>query len=206
MFENMPMQLDPSGQAHVNDPRVQFGDDSRLFVEFHQGKLLDKVASRERGAPVYKFVDFFKQMQPGEMGSVIDRPATEWDKHRFPRHWAAYQAGREQVMDGTPLNLLFPHDMNIVEALKHQKVFTVEALRDMSDTQAQGIGMGGSQFREAARKYLEMAEKGKGFHQMTKQLEKVSAEKDALEMRVQALEAALASKAKAEAKDASAAR
>jgi len=155
--------LDITAQGIDQDGTLRFRGDSSLFVTFYKRAKTNNFKSREAGAPVFEGVDYVKIVIPGEKENVIDRPIKPWDKHRFPRQWQAYQDKKEQAIDGTPLDVLFPDSPETVAALKANQIHTVQQLAAISDTAAGGIQFGG-EHRQRAKKFLLAAESGKGFH------------------------------------------
>lgn len=188
---------DFAGMAQKFDARnggiVEFGDDSRLFIEFYSRAVPDEVASREASRPISRQMDYIRIRQPGERDE-IDRPAHNGDQRRFARHWAAYQDGRQAVPDGTPLALLFPNHPEIVENLKYFKVFVAEQLANFNDTQIQNIGMGGRAWQQKAAEFLMLADSGKGLEALSARLDQMEQAAKAKDDKIAALEAALAEK------------
>jgi len=169
------------------------GDDSKVFAEFRMHPVVDAVASKEAGRTIKRDVPYVKIVQPGESRlSVYDQPARDEDVARFPRQWAAFKAGQDQGVHGSPLSLLFPDSPAIVENLKTISIRTIEQLASLNDTQIQNVGMGGRQWVEKAKTYLAQAENGKEFHAVTTRLEKLELEARGKDDRIAALEAALA--------------
>lgn len=177
----------------VQGGRVAFGDDSKLFVQFYQRPYLDKAQSQSLGRPHYVSVDFVRIQQPGER-DVFDQPATDEHRGRFPKQWEAYRAGKADQIEGTLLAVLFPGNPDIVENLRYFKVFTVEQLAKLNDTQKQNIGMGAQQFVDAAQTFMEQSDKGKDFHGLSDQVERLTNQLAALAARNEALEAERAAK------------
>lgn len=171
---NLPMTFDGGMQ---NGQRVQFQD--RAFARFHMHPVQRKKASQDAGRPIFESVPHITIMQPGEKDTRV-RPVREEDKFRFPRQWAAFEAQQKQVVDGTPLSVLFPHNPGAVKTLEVMNITTIEQLAELQDTQIQNIGLGGRQWNEMARNYLEAAEKGKGFHKMQSDQEALKAENERL--------------------------
>lgn len=186
-FAQMEQKFDPKGGL------VEFGDDKRLFVEFSSRPVVDPIASKIAGRPVHVQVDYVRIQQPGERDCIL-RPAHDGDRRRFRNHWAAYQDGRQNVPDGTQLSVLFPNNPEIVENLKYDKVFTVEQLAGLSDTQKQNIGMGALAWSQKAQAFLDTAAKGAGYHDLASKVDQMAAERAADKDRIAALEAALAEK------------
>lgn len=170
---------------------VEFGNDARLFVEFYSRSVRDEVASKDQNRPVHVTMDYVRIRQPGERDE-INRPAHDGDRRRFERHWKAYQEGRQATPDGTPLSILFPNNPEIVENLKYDKIFVVEQLADLNDTQIGNIGLGGRQFVDKAKAFMKAANSGRGFAQLTAKMDQMEAARNADQERIKALEAALA--------------
>lgn len=184
-FANMSQKFDAK-----NGGIVEFGDDSRLFVEFTLRAVPDEVASREMGRPISRSVDYIRIRQPGERDEIM-RPAHDGDRKRFARHWAAYQDGKQEAPDGTPLSILFPNNPEIVENLKYLKVLTVEQLAGLNDTQVQNVGMGARAWQQKAAEFLMLADNGKGLEALHAKVEQMSKQIVALTEKNSALETAL---------------
>lgn len=132
--------------------------DKGLSVQFHRVSERNGVAAIASGAPPFVGKDFVRMFRPAEHKlQIIDREATEWDKARFPRQWEAYQRNQEQIPDGYPLHILFPHEPDMVDRCKACRIHTVEQLAGVSDGAASALGMGGNILIERARKFLETA-------------------------------------------------
>ena len=139
--------------------QVQYNQgDRELHVTFHRFSERNGVAAIAAGKPAFVAKDYVRIFRPAEYKlHVLDREATEEDKHRFPRHWAAYQASMEQVPDGYPIVFLFPHDPDVVDRLKASRVHTVEQLAGISDGAGPALGLGWRDLVEKARDYMETA-------------------------------------------------
>lgn len=169
------------------------GDDSKVLAEFRMHPVIDAVASKDAGRTIKRDVPHIKIIQPGESRlSVYDQPATNDDVARFPRQWAAFQAGQKQDVIGSRLDLLFPESPAIVENLKSVGIVTIEQLASLPDTGLQNVGMGARQWQQKAVEYLASAEKGKDYHGLSDKVDKLALQAQADKDRIAALEAALA--------------
>lgn len=139
-------------------------DDNQLMVGFYKRSILNKAKSAEMGVPHYESRDFVKIQHPGESLNVVDREVNETDKQRWPNKWAQYQQGVNQVPDGIPINLLFPTKPEIESTLRGYNIHTVEQLAHLSAHGIGTIGMGAQDWVNAAKKYLQHAEKGVDHH------------------------------------------
>ena len=137
--------------------------DSALHVEFRHDKLLNEFRSQQEGRPIYDWLDFVRISVPGNNLSVIDRPAHNGDKMRFPLHWARYEQSKETPgqVDGTPIDLWPLIGRDQAETLRYYKFFTVEAIANASDQMITRLGMGGGidpfALRQKAQAYLQAA-------------------------------------------------
>jgi len=88
--------------------------------------------------------------QPVRMESSPNRPS---DPERFPREWAAFQAG-QGVEDGTSIYNWTELTPNDARRFDLAGIKTVEQLAHVSDVNLSGLGVGAMAIRERARQYL----------------------------------------------------
>lgn len=150
------------------DGTVRLGSDDKLIVIFYKRAVQDEFQSKITGTPHFVQKDYIKVIQPGEK-DVVDRPVKDLDKARWPTKWQAYLAKKEQSVEGTPLEHLFPDNPEIVATLRAQHVQTIQQLANLTDT-ASGNLQFGADLRKKARTYLEGAEKGKTFHALEQRI------------------------------------
>lgn len=184
----------PSLQANF-DPKnggmVEFGSDDKLYVTFSSKAVVDVIKSREAARPIHQQITYVRIQQPAER-DYVERPATDLDIRRFRRQYQHFLDGKAEQPEGTLLSVLFFSNPEIVENLKYLKVFTIEQLANLNDTQIQQIGMGGREFHQRAKDFLSKSEKGKGFHELEKRLEQLELSNQVKDEKIKALEAALA--------------
>src|SRR5262245_27336917 len=79
--------------------------DERLVVIFRQDILKDEERTISEGRPIYRDVDWIEIYIPGDKTTVINQPATDFDRKRFPVAFARYKQGlkEEEQIVGTPL-------------------------------------------------------------------------------------------------------
>lgn len=169
-------------------------------VTFYQRSVIVPFRTEQEGRPVYRQADYVKVATPGEHDE-IDREATPADKRRYAKQWAAYESGRQNLVEGTPLAVLFPSNEEIVEGLKHHKIHTVEQLASLSDHGAQNLPMGGSEWCEKAKRFLDLTKDAGRLgkieqrqRQLDADVQSANEENDRLRARVAELEAAAAKK------------
>ena len=168
--------MDMNSIASQGYGMVQYGPtDDKLIVGFYKKSVLNAAKSREMGVPFHESHDFVKIQHPGETLNIVDRPVQASDKQRWPRQWAHYVQGTTQVPDGIPLNQLFPAAPHIVTMMRGYNIHTVEQLANLSAEAISTVGMGAQDWVNAAKRYMERADKGVNHHQF----ETALAQKDA---------------------------
>lgn len=163
--------------GYTPDGAAIFGRDDQLAVRFYTHAELSQYKSMKDNLPIHDDVIMVEVIQPGEKDPVRVL-ADEFHKRRFPKQWAAFQAGVEQTQSGTPLDLLFPAQPSTVLQLKTFNVYTIQQLAGLSDSAMNNIPMGRT-LADRAKAYLATAAGGKNFHavqnEMQKQLDEMRA-------------------------------
>lgn len=165
----------PASTAWVNggmQGMVQFGEDTKKFVVFYEKTVHNPVKSQEAGRPEYDVVTYVRMQDPGDNLQITDRPARENDRRRFPRHYQAFLDGRGTEQPGTPIELLFPANPELVAMFKHLKVTTIQALANLEGNGLSAVGMGAQEFKQKAAKYLDMAKEGEAYSHLQGELGK----------------------------------
>lgn len=147
------------------------GKEERLYVSFGLHPQLDEDESNKNARPIYKDVEFVKIVVPGDKQNQIHRPVRPQDKQRFAKAYAAFKAGTQDQLTGTPLSEWSGIGRSQMEELKHFGVRTVEQLAALSDSNAQNIGPIMA-LRQRAKDYLEQAKGHAPLAQMRAELEK----------------------------------
>jgi hypothetical protein len=161
---------------------VQTGpSDQSMLCIFYRRAVHNEIKSAQAGTPIYENVDYVRIQQPGETSQIVDRPAQDNDRRRWPAQWQAYAAGKDQVADGTPLGLLFPRHPAQVSMLQALGIMTVQHLANASETAIAAIGMHGRDYVNYAQKYLSKGADGAVFHQMQRDLEHANRDRARLE-------------------------
>lgn len=159
--------------------------DSRLFVEFYSKPIQNNFRTAQEGRPIFDDMDMVKIYVPGDPTTVIDTPARDEHKARFPRHWAHYQnihtSGPEA---GTQLSAWSILSKSQVEELRALKFFTVESVATASDAQLQRIGMIAGMsphaFRDRANRYLKAAADDSVYNQQAEETKRLAEQNAAL--------------------------
>lgn len=147
------MAFDMERQQGLGGP--QKGDE-HLYVRFFIHPRKNDTKTAEAGRPIFDDTEYIEITQPGNRDSIISRPASEMDKARFPRHYAAFKNRQNEPQQGTPIAQWPVLTRSQVEELKFFNVHTVEQLAEMTDSNAQKFA-GIAQLRIQARAFLEQA-------------------------------------------------
>lgn len=128
----------------------------KLYVTFDMHQRHNQGKSDAEGRPVYDDTEYVRIIVPGDKQNEIHRPATELDRRRYPRQYAAFREGAREAQSGTPLKEWTAISTSQAKELAHFHVYTVEQLANLSDSNIQNIGpVRGLQAK--AKDYLEKA-------------------------------------------------
>lgn len=161
-----PTGIDWKGDIGV----VNYGTDRNMVCLFYNKSVHSAGKSRIEGRPIYEDRVFVRIHPPGERFNIIDRPANDSDRRRFPQQWAAFQQQKQQTPEGTPIDLLYPDQPSVAAMLRANQVHTIEHCAQLSGPAIDKIGMGAQRFCNDAQKYLSMANQGIGAAQFRREL------------------------------------
>lgn len=173
-------------QGHVGTVEYGGGPSNRV-VRFYTRSVRNAAKSNETGRPFFEDKVYVIVHPPGERLNIVDRPATHDDAKLWPVQWAQFQQSREQIPEGTPIDMLYPDRPSIASMLKAHGVHTVEQCSELSGPAIDNIGMGAQQYCNDASKYLQMAQKGVGANVLRKELEQRDQQIRGLEHTIQLL-------------------
>ncbi len=183
----------PNGQyTHEHDSiAAERGTPDGIIPKFYREKQFDASASKLAGRAIFREYDAIELMIPGDHTTVHKDAANEEWIRRFPKHWAAYKDGQEQV-NGMPLEAwheMIPHP-GVIEEFRAMKVRSVEDLANLSDAFISRAPMG-LEWRKKAK--IEV-EKQKGLEAHISANAELTAKMEAMAKRMEELEAAAAPK------------
>lgn len=163
--------------------------DAQLPVRFEWFDEEDPEETKRCGYPRFKRIQILRTAIPGSKDERVDRVREE-HKHRFPRAWAAFLAGEEGVVDGTPLKEFPGLTKDDISTLTHFHVLSVEQLASMSDEHVSNLGHGWRDRRNGAKAWLAARKSAQPVAELNAKLEEKDAQVAALMERLAALEAA----------------
>jgi hypothetical protein len=155
-------------------------DDGKIVGFFYKAVLN---RAKSTSVPVHDNVVCVRIQNPGER-DYIERKAREEDFNRWPRQYHAFTQGRKFVSEGTPLELLFPDQPNIVATLNAVNIHTVQQLANLSGDAISRGGIGFQDWVTKAKKYLESAEKGVNFQKFEAEKTKWEQERASLQKQI----------------------
>jgi hypothetical protein len=177
-----------------NAENPRFGDD-RLGVVFYTRTEEDKERTLAEGRKCFRDREFVRIMIPGDRNPAADRRVQRTgneltdDRMRFPQQYARFKQQAEQpAHNGTPLSLWPGLSGALVEELKYINIFTVEQLATLADTYVVKIPMGHSLKKKAADFVAALA--------LQAPVNKMQAQLEARDNRIDALEQAIADQAR----------
>ena len=126
--------------------------DENLLVKFFLKTRPKKGLAPHENAQFIE-VEYIEIRVAGARDPQACRPASEVDKQRFPRHYAAFKQRVELPEEGFPLAEWPLINRSMVETLTFMNVKTVEQLANLNDTHVSSI-MGGAGFKQKAQAWL----------------------------------------------------
>jgi hypothetical protein len=181
-----------------------------LYIRFYREPVLNELKSfggtvvkangateyvEGEGRPIYEDQEYIEIVTPGDKTNVVNRPVRPADKKQYAQQYAAWKAGDEEQLTGTPLAMWPGISRAQVEELKFFKVRTVEQLAELSDANLQNVGPL-RQLRERAKDFLDAAKGHAPTESLRAQLAEEKNRREALERQVQELVAAQAKQGK----------
>jgi hypothetical protein len=143
------------------DPKTfedRYGEDAKVWVKFYLNLVEDQAKSAEAGRPVFTEKEYVEIRSPGNETNIINRPVSDIDRNRFPRHYKMFKEGITDTIIGTPLSEMLWIKRTTAEELKHLKIITVEHLASVTD-EVCGRMTGLYDLKAKANAYLENVSK-----------------------------------------------
>lgn len=147
------MTYDPATGMEF-DPR---GEEKGVFATFYIYPEPHNARSEVEGRPIFVDKEYIRIITAGDTRGTVERRVTPEDIARFPRQYAQFKQGLEQLGSGTPVEQWPYLSPARIAELKAANVRTVEALAELPDSFLPKIGMGGMELRQRAAAWLESA-------------------------------------------------
>jgi hypothetical protein len=168
---------------------VDYGRNRRNMVLFYNRPVSAPSKSTAAGRPVYEEKVYVRIQEPGDRTTVVDRPATDADKRDYALQWAQFQQNKEQIPEGTPIDLLYPEHPAVAATLRANGVHTIEQCADLSGNAIDNIGMGCQRYVNDAQKYMKLSERGVKATEFRREIEDRDSKIRVLQQQVEQLSA-----------------
>ena len=123
---------------------------------FYTKPVQNNFKSETEGRAVFEDKEFVEILVPGDRKTVVDTLVKEEHRRRWPQAYAAFKAGLETPLQGTPLEEWPAITRSQVEELRFAHVRTVEQLAGLGDDALnRTVPMGGFPLREKAKRWLD---------------------------------------------------
>lgn len=130
---------------------------AQIAVGFGLMPVEDKGESAKQGRRVFIDREFFSAKVPGDKNTHSLRLATQQDRDRFPRAYAAFQQRGLVPLQGTPLEEWPQVTRGQAMTLKAAGVHTVEAMAEVHDGHIDKLGANARELKVKAKSYVALA-------------------------------------------------
>jgi len=156
--------MDLASPQFLHNPKasvstVGYGDDGGVHAQFDDEFVKNEHKSAIEGRVVYDHYYIVELQWPGDNTKTfkyrfpIHQEKNEWIE-RFSRQWEAFRNSKQQVPDGTPIEMWAPLDKKRVYELKANRVFTVEQIAALTDQTGPNLGLDWRKMRDQAVAFL----------------------------------------------------
>jgi hypothetical protein len=159
--------------------------DEQLFVVFYMGVIVDEAKSKVEGRLICNDSEFVRIMIPGDKNNIVDKPAGQLEKRRFPKQYEQFKAGvkEEEQLVGTRLRDWPLASRGQVEEFRYLGVHTVEQMSELRDDVVSRV--------PGARDLQSIAKAWLGRAKSTAEAAQAVAKEKALHSRIDELQAAI---------------
>lgn len=178
------------------------GERGAMRVEFFEQQKIDQARTDKEGRPIMKALErvrvtFAKskdvRVNPAsaicETDMVSGREYT-W-KERYPEEYARFAAQREEIGDGTPIELASFLTRTRKAELQAMNIRTIDVLASISPRDAKNLGDDGATIVKQAKAYLAKAASNVEADRLAAENETLATENASLEEQVAAMQAEL---------------
>lgn len=170
------------------------------FARFFHVAVKNHADSQKAGSDVFGQEVHVQILMPGDAlsapirrvkladGQIIGK---EWIDG-YPKEWAAFNEGREQIPDGMPLDKWPRCNVGVKATLNAIHIYTVEQLAEANESALEKIGMGARVLQAEARAFVETARDSAANQKLAAEAELARQDRDAMFQRLQDMEQRLA--------------
>lgn len=150
--------------------------DRALIVTF-------EYASKAKGDGTFKNIEMIKIWI--DKDNEIIRQVTDDDRTRFAARYAAFKAGEEAPIDGTPINMVAFATPADIAGCRAERIFTVEQIVEKPDERLQKAKL--INFKYKCRDWLESQQRSGHVGELREQIDHLKAQNDVLREKNRAL-------------------
>lgn len=125
------------------------------YVKFYKDKKRMNKLSDEAGRDIYEDRDFVLILTPGQNKTEVRREATDLDKKNYPSQWQQYCQNKEQMMIGTPLDMVPGIGPSRLAALKMVNIFTAEQMAELPEVRFHDVGMDARKLQQTCKAFID---------------------------------------------------
>lgn len=130
-------------------------DEKGIFPRFYLRPVENKVKSKEAGRPIFEDTEYVEVIIAGDKNNKPHYKVNETHINRWPEQYKKFKEGMEQVPDGQRLEEWAVLTASRVKELRAVGIHTVEQLADLNEAGIQGLGMGGRELVDKAKKLVD---------------------------------------------------
>jgi hypothetical protein len=148
---------------------------------FYMKPVKNEYESEKQGRDIYADTEYVEIIIPGDKYNIVNERVKDEHRNRWATQYAAFKAGQEAPLEGTPIEEWAPISASQALELKSVHVRTVEQLAGLSDSQlAKAVPMGGFALREKAQGWLKQASDAQPLAEAMQQINALQAQLDEL--------------------------
>lgn len=112
-----------------------------LFAKFYDRLIKTNETNPKTGLPQFKEVCFVEIRIKNNMTDIVDQPATQEKIRQFPAEYQLYLKSKENLKEGTALNLFAYFSPKDVATLNAHGIFSIEAFIALSKEKVIDLGL-----------------------------------------------------------------
>ena len=156
------------------------------LATFYYESEKDEVKTKIENRPIFHDKVFIEILKPGGIDKVVSE-ATDEDKRRYPKAWAAFERQGSHAIQGTPIDELTFLTRSRKNEFKAMNIMTVEQLAALDGASIDRCGMGTRKEVEKAQHFLKMAADGAHAQKLVDALSELNARLESIESENQEL-------------------
>lgn len=171
----MQHEFHPSDPFAFDIPTRGQPDRDGCIPVFYMETKRNGSKSAKANRPIFDDVAMVKVLIPGDSRTEAVFPVKDEHKRRWPAAWAAFEQGKGEVLEGTPLAEWPQLSRSQAKEIEHYKIRTVEQLASLSDQNMQDTFPGIRRLVELAKAWLVAAENGADTSALLTEVEQLKA-------------------------------